>query len=181
MLQQPRQPGKDFSLQEPSLCAPGPRGGSPLPERLRWALEHLSGHDLGGVRVHRDSALPAQVGARAFAYGEDIHLSPGAEDALAHEAWHVVQQKQGRVRANGIVRFEEPQFGVVELNDEEQLELEADAMGLVARSIMLCRERFPERTAPRVVTIRRPLVQRALMGKDARSAAEQIGAAVAVF
>jgi len=122
MLQQFRRPGNDSSFHEPFLCPPGPRGGSPLPERLRWALEHLSGHDLRGVRVHRDSTMPARLGARAFAYGEDIHLSPGAEDALAHEAWHVVQQLEGRVRPTG-------RLGGFALNDDPRLEREAEVMG----------------------------------------------------
>jgi len=42
---------------------------------------------------------PAKLGALAYARGSDIHLGPGQEQHLAHEAWHVVQQKQGRVAA----------------------------------------------------------------------------------
>ncbi|HAP61901.1 MAG TPA: hypothetical protein DCR93_21180, partial [Cytophagales bacterium] len=30
--------------------------------------------------------------------GTDIHLAPGQQKHLPHEAWHVVQQKQGRVK-----------------------------------------------------------------------------------
>lgn len=75
-----------------------------LPNGLRRDIEQLSGFDMSDVRVHYDSILPAQVNARAFAYGTDIYLGPGAEDTLAHEAWHVVQQKQGRVKANSSFR-----------------------------------------------------------------------------
>ena len=35
----------------------------------------------------------------AYTQGSDIHLGPGQEQHLPHEAWHVVQQKQGRVTA----------------------------------------------------------------------------------
>jgi hypothetical protein len=100
-------------------------GGEPLPAHLRQALEHLSGLDMSDARVHRDSALPALVGARAFAHGERIYLAPGADDALAHEAWHVVQQKQGRVGVTGWVNG-------LPLNDEVGLEAEAEAMGVEA-------------------------------------------------
>ncbi|MEM7041075.1 MAG: DUF4157 domain-containing protein [Bacteroidota bacterium] len=36
--------------------------------------------------------------AHAYDQGTDIHIGPGQEKHLPHEAWHVVQQKQGRVR-----------------------------------------------------------------------------------
>ncbi len=161
MLQQSWQPGNDSSLHEPFLCAPGLHGGSPLPERLLRALEHLSGHDLGGVRVHRDSALPAGLGARAFAYGEDIHLSPGAEDALAHEAWHVVQQREGRVRPTG-------RLGGFPLNDDPWLECEAEVMGRRAERLSASPtpggiRRVPVLTGP----VAHPVVQRVVtVGAD---------------
>ncbi len=78
------------------------------------------------VRVHYDSDLPARVEALAFAQGNDIHLAPGQEEHLAHEAWHVAQQKQGRVRAN--LRLE----GAA-INEESGLEREAEVMGRRAR------------------------------------------------
>lgn len=36
--------------------------------------------------------------AGAYAQGTDIHLGPGQGKHIPHEAWHVVQQKQGRVK-----------------------------------------------------------------------------------
>lgn len=93
-----------------------------MPERLRRAIELLSGYYLGDVRVHASSGWPARVGARAFALGTDIHLAPGAEDALPHEAWHVVQQKQGRVEPTGRA------CGVA-VNEDSGLEREAHVMG----------------------------------------------------
>jgi len=124
-------------------CAPtaSPRppawsGGAPLPARPRRVLEQLSGYDLSGVRVYADSPWPAHLGARAFVFGLDVHLSPEAEDALGHGAWHVVQQKQGRVRATGTASFDEHPLGVVGLNDEEALEREADMLGLLARGLV---------------------------------------------
>ena len=66
-----------------------------LPYALRAGVEALSGQDMGDVHVHRDSAEPAKFGALAITEGTHIYLGPGEDRHLAHEAWHVVQQKQG--------------------------------------------------------------------------------------
>jgi uncharacterized protein DUF4157 len=93
-----------------------------MPDRLKAGFEALSGQPMDDVRVYRNSARPAALNARAFAQGRDIHLGPGHEKHLPHEAWHVVQQAQGRVQptlqAKGVV-----------FNDDEALEREATAMG----------------------------------------------------
>ncbi len=105
-------------------CAPLQRkgGGDGLPDDLRAGIENLSGLSMDGVRVHRNSAAPARVGAHAYAQGTDIHLAPGQDRHLPHEASHVVQQAQGRVR---------PTMNVsgTAVNDDPGLEAEADRMG----------------------------------------------------
>lgn len=68
-----------------------------MPSQLKSGIEALSGMNMSDVRVHRNSDKPAQLGALAYAQGNDIHLGPGQERHLGHEAWHVVQQRQGRV------------------------------------------------------------------------------------
>ena len=73
-----------------------------LPGKLRSGIERISGMSMGDVSVHYQSPMPAQLQARAFAQGTDIHIAPGEERHLPHEAWHVVQQKQGRVQANTV-------------------------------------------------------------------------------
>jgi hypothetical protein len=93
-----------------------------LPDDLRSRVEGLSGISLDDVKVHYDSARAAQLQAHAFAQGSSIHVAPGMEKHLPHEAWHVVQQKQGRVRPT--VQVE----GGVKVNDDPALEREADAM-----------------------------------------------------
>ncbi len=93
-----------------------------LPNQLKAGVESLSGHSLDDVRVHYNSAQPAQLQASAYAQGSDIHVAPGQEQYLPHEAWHVVQQKQGRVRPT-------QQVNGAPINDEASLEQEADAMG----------------------------------------------------
>jgi hypothetical protein len=98
------------------------RNETSLPERLRSGIEALSGLSMDQVRVHRNSSRPAQLQALAYTQGREIHLGPGQEQHLPHEAWHVVQQMQGRVRATTQMRG-------VGLNDDAALEAEADRMG----------------------------------------------------
>ena len=74
------------------------------------------------VKVHYNSSQPAQFMAHAFAQGGQIHLAPGQEHHLPHEAWHVVQQAQGRVRVTR-------QAKGIGINDDPELENEADVMG----------------------------------------------------
>ena len=93
-----------------------------LPNQLKAGLESLSGMDMSNVRVHKNSNKPAQLNAHAYAQGNDIHLSSGQEQHLPHEAWHVVQQRQGRVKPTMTVEG-------VAVNDNVSLEKEADSMG----------------------------------------------------
>ncbi|MDO1529998.1 DUF4157 domain-containing protein [Fulvimonas sp. R45] len=96
-----------------------------MPHQLKAGIEALSGMDLSDVRVHRNSGKPAQLSALAYAQGNEIHLGPGQERHLPHEAWHVVQQRQGRVRPT-------MQMAGVGVNDDARLEREADTMGAKA-------------------------------------------------
>ncbi|CAI8282611.1 MAG: Uncharacterised protein [Bacteroidetes bacterium MED-G17] len=97
-----------------------------LPDNLKSGIENLSGMSLDDVKVHRNSDKPAQLQAHAYAQGTDIHLGPGQEKHLPHEAWHVVQQKQGRVKPT--MQMKEK----VNVNDDAGLEREADVMGAKA-------------------------------------------------
>lgn len=69
-----------------------------LPDNLKSGMESLSGMSLDEVKVHRNSDKPAQLQAHAYAQGTEIHLASGQEKHLPHEAWHVVQQKEGRIK-----------------------------------------------------------------------------------
>jgi len=108
------------------LAAPRPNRTG-LPDKLKAGVESLSGYSLDDVKVHYNSAKPAELQAHAYAQGTDIHVAPGQEQHLPHEAWHVVQQKQGRVRATRQLK------GTV-INDEAVLEREANAMGVKSLS-----------------------------------------------
>lgn len=103
-------------------------GGTVLPGRLRKNVERLSGVSLEDVRVHRNSNAPARLGALAHTRGPEIHLAPGQERHLPHEAWHVAQQKLGVVRPTA-------QLNGAALNDNAGLEREADLMGARAAGV----------------------------------------------
>jgi len=90
-----------------------------MPDNLKAGVESLSGIDLSDVRVHYNSSKPAEIGALAYTQGTDIHVAPGQERHLPHEAWHVVQQARGRVRPT----FQTKGLAV---NDNIVLEKEAD-------------------------------------------------------
>lgn len=97
-----------------------------LPDQLKSGIENLSGHAMDDVKVHFNSGKPAELQAHAYAQGTDIHMGPGQEKYLPHEAWHVVQQKQGRVKPTVQKK------GNVPINDDKGLEKEADVMGAKA-------------------------------------------------
>jgi hypothetical protein len=106
----------------------GKTAGNCLPAQLKNGVEGLSGVPMDDVKVNYNSAEPAQVGALAYAKGNQIHLGQGQEKHLPHEAWHVVQQKHGRVKptlqAKGLA-----------INDDPALEAEADTMGQKATQL----------------------------------------------
>src|SRR5262249_54397292 len=107
-----------------------------LPDRLKAGIESLSGLSLNEIQVHYNSTKPATLQALAYTQGMDIHVSSGQEQRLPHEAWHVVQQAQGR--AQPTMRMGDG--GAV--NEDEGLEHEADVMG--AKALQM---RRPEDTA----------------------------------
>ncbi|HHG86732.1 MAG TPA: DUF4157 domain-containing protein [Bacteroidetes bacterium] len=116
-----------FQLMASDVSQPPPpkNNNTGLPDNLKSGIETMSGMSMDDVKVHRNSAEPGKVGAHAFAQGSDIHVANGQEQHLAHEAWHVVQQKQGRVQATTSV-------GGLAVNDNVSLESEADTMGAKA-------------------------------------------------
>ena len=96
-----------------------------LPDQLKSGIESLSGMSLDHVKVHYHSSKPAEVNALAYAEGNVIHVAPGQEDSLPEEAWHVVQQMQGKVKATTEVNNEK-------VNDDPALEREARQKGAEA-------------------------------------------------
>lgn len=109
----------------PSTVMQQQKNNTGLPNHLKSGIENLSGHSLDDVKVHYNSGKPAQLNAHAYAQGTNIHLASGQEKHLPHEAWHVVQQKQGRVQPTKTVNG-------AKINDNIGLEKEADEMGTKA-------------------------------------------------
>lgn len=124
-----------------SQPAPAPNRTG-LPDRLKTGVENLSGLAMDDVRVHYNSPRPAQVQAHAYTQGTDIHVAPAQEKHLPHEAWHAVQQKQGRVAPT-------LQLKGAAINDDSALEREADEMGARAAGSTPAPEERDERVAQR--------------------------------
>lgn len=93
-----------------------------MPDNLKAGIESLSGFSMDDVRVHYNSSKPATVQALAYTQGTDIHVAPGQEKCLPHEAWHVAQQMAGRVSPTTNING-------MPVNDNVGLEHEADVMG----------------------------------------------------
>ncbi|MBO7551139.1 MAG: DUF4157 domain-containing protein [Fibrobacter sp.] len=93
-----------------------------MPDNLKSGIESLSGFSMDDVRVHYNSSKPATVQALAYTQGTDIHVAPGQEKHLPHEAWHVAQQMAGRVSPTTNING-------MPVNDNAVLEHEADVMG----------------------------------------------------
>jgi hypothetical protein len=93
-----------------------------LPDNLKTSIETLAGYFLDDVKAHENSAEPVHLRAQAYTEGTAIHLAAGQEKYLTHEAWHVVQQKQGKNQS--IIQIKGDA-----INDDVALEKEADSMG----------------------------------------------------
>lgn len=106
-----------------------PARNTGLPDTLRSGIELLSGISMGDVEVHYNSSQPAKLNARAYTQGADIHVAPGEQRHLPHEAWHVVQQAQGRVQPSM------QRMDAVPVNDDAGLEQEASVMGARAEAL----------------------------------------------
>lgn len=131
---QAKKSSANFSVSDSTKNQVVQKKSNGLPENLKSGVENLSGMSMDDVKVHRNSDKPAQLQAHAYAQGTDIHLAPGQEKHLPHEAWHVAQQKQGRVKPT-VQRMEvsdsspSPTQPKVAINDSPALEKEADVMG----------------------------------------------------
>jgi hypothetical protein len=133
----------------PDGASVAPPNRTGLPDTLKTGVESLSGLSLDDVKVHYNSSKPANLQALAYTQGTDIHVAPGEERHLPHEAWHVVQQKQGRVKAT-------MQMAGQPVNDNAGLEREADALGSKALSQSIQRksekpDRFVTGIAPSAI------------------------------
>jgi hypothetical protein len=110
------------------LKSEGSGGSKTLPAQLQSGVEQLSGLNMSDVKVNYGSTEPSKIGAAAYAQGSNIHLGPGQERHLPHEAWHVVQQKKGNVPITNTING-------TPVNENSSLEKEADQMGSKAQGL----------------------------------------------
>lgn len=115
--------------------------GEPLPPKLRAHHETESGVSLEDAQVFRNSPIPARWNAEALTFRNRVFLGPGKERHLAHEAWHVVQQKRNAVHADF-------RIGGTGVNTSARFENEADRMGARAEGRRGA-EVMPAEAAPR--------------------------------
>ncbi|MGG1157711.1 DUF4157 domain-containing protein [Brevibacillus formosus] len=107
--------------------------GRSLPDSVQAKMEKAFHTDFSDVQIHPESSVASQIGAIAFAQGNDIHFAPGTyqpetqsgRQLLGHELTHVVQQRQGRVKTN-------VPDASLPINDDPALEAEADRYGSLA-------------------------------------------------
>ena len=140
MAYQLKSTSSNSSANTPIQFASAPGNKTGLPDNVKSGVEQLSGMSLNDVKVHYNSTKPAQLQAHAYAQGKDIHVGPGQEKHVPHEAWHVVQQKQGRVQATTQLK------GTLPVNDDAGLEKEADLMGEKALQMKVTTETTPSPT-----------------------------------
>ena len=114
-------------MKSDTVCQQKPNNTG-LPDNLKAGVESLSGFSMDDVKVHYNSSQPATVQALAYTQGTDIHVAPGQERHLPHEAWHVAQQLAGRVEPT-------TEVGGMPVNDNIDLEHKADVMGARANSL----------------------------------------------
>lgn len=93
-----------------------------MPDNQIVGIEELPGFSMDDVRLYYDSNKPAAVQTHAYTQGTDIHIAPGQERHLPHEAWHVAQQMAGRVQPT-------TEIGGMPVNDNVAIEHETDIMG----------------------------------------------------
>ena len=129
------------------------RAAGDLPGDLQAGIEAISGVSMAGVSVRHGSSEPARIGALAFARGDEIHLGPGQAHHLPHEAWHVAQQRQGRVRPDSTIDG-------MAVNTDSGLEREADVMGARAAQMATTLPRTEAPPAAQAVAQRQPVIQR---------------------
>jgi len=105
-----------------------------LPDEVQLKMEQTMGHDFSNVQIHEDSSKAAELGALAFAQGDDIHFASGqydpsskkGQELIGHEFAHVAQQREGKVQPTETLKK-----GVA-INDDSSLEKEADQLGAQA-------------------------------------------------
>ncbi|TAE72630.1 MAG: DUF4157 domain-containing protein [Bacteroidetes bacterium] len=104
-----------------------------LPADVQGKMESTMGADFSDVKIQTNSQKASDMGAHAFAQGNEVHFAQGKFDPnsktgqslIGHELAHVKQQREGRVKADTML-------GKTPVNTSNALESEADVLGAKA-------------------------------------------------
>lgn len=124
--------GKSMAPPAFSVTASGSGQDDPS-DQLKSEMGQSMGSDFSSVQFKTESSKATELGAKAFAQGNEVHFAPGqfnphsteGKSLVGHELAHVVQQRQGRVQPT-------TQAGGEKINDQFSLESEADQWGAKA-------------------------------------------------
>ncbi len=121
--------GAEVHTDQPALATPTATSqGTALPAPFQSKMERAFGADLSSVRVHQGGEAE-QLGARAYAHGEDLFFAQGrfdpeshqGQELIGHELAHVMQQRAGLASV--------PQGKDAPINVDPALEAAADLAG----------------------------------------------------
>lgn len=121
---------KGTSIDRPTQMKKASSSTTGMPEEVQSKMENSFETDFSSVNIHKDSSSATDMGALAYAQGNDVHFAPGqynpnsqsGQELLGHELTHVVQQRQGRVQGS-------QNKGGDNINSDPELEKEADIEG----------------------------------------------------
>lgn len=115
-----------------------------LPEDVQFKMESTFGENFSNVGIHENSKQADNLNALAFTQNENIYFASGkfdpkstqGKELIGHEFAHIAQQRQGKVKQTA-------QLKGLSINDDKNLENEADALGKKA-----AQAKFKEGNAP---------------------------------
>lgn len=96
-------------------------------QRLINGMESVSGVNLSGVSIIRNSSEPEKLNAEALYRNNEVHSAPGKDKHIPHELGHAVQQAKSKVEATTTINGQK-------VNNDPKLESEADDLGKKALS-----------------------------------------------
>ncbi len=93
-------------------------------------MESSFNTNFSNINIKKDSQQATDTDALAFTQGNNVHFAPEqlkpetkkGQELIGHEFAHVVQQREGKVKAN-------KQIDKFPINDNKDLEKQADEQG----------------------------------------------------
>jgi hypothetical protein len=169
-----------LQMKKGTVSGTGTSTNNGIPNKILGKMENSFQSDFSNVNFHTNSQSATDVGALAYAQGNDVHFAPGqfkpntqsGQELIGHELAHVVQQRQGRVQPTA-------QAKGMAVNDDKGLEKEADDMGKKAASSNTSVKQYKSK---KISSTRTSPIQRAIsldrvfaVGKEINKAIAGIG------